>query len=105
MALSNVLDVFRVGKKVLEGLSALVVMAEGLFGSGTGEQKRNFVVEMFGKLFGSIEDIATGGAKETWQGINKSFDVIGGLIDLIVTSFNLTDKFPNTTPDDEDHAN
>jgi len=68
---------------VLEFLPFLVDLAEGIFGDGAGAQKKEFVSKNAVNIASKVEDVSTGGQKETWHKINKHQPSIGRWIDLI----------------------
>lgn len=74
----------------------LVRLAEKLFGDGTGEEKRKFVLKELPHVTNAVGGVVTGGAKETWDGINDNIDVFGDAIDAAAGLI-----FPNT--DDQVH--
>lgn len=58
----------------------LIQMVEGLFGSGTGAQKKAIVTEGLKHVVTAVDTVSTGGQKKSWDAIAP---VSGQLIDLI----------------------
>jgi len=63
-------------------LPILVSLAENLFGDGTGAQKKDFVLKAIPEVARGIEDVTTGGAKETWKAVNANMPVLSKAVDV-----------------------
>lgn len=71
--------------KVLTSVPSLIASAENAFGDGTGEIKKQYVMEGAEKIVATLTDISTGGQKETWQSIAPFTD---GIVEAIVAGVN-----------------
>jgi hypothetical protein len=82
------------GLKVFQNLPNIIALAERIFGDGTGEQKKNFVIQTAQAVVGSIASVSTGGQAETWDKIGT---VIGPAIDQMVTVINTFQTIPQNS--------
>ena len=81
---------------VFRFLPILVELAENLFvGEKTGEQKKEFVLKAIPEVAKGIEDVSTGGQKETWKAINSNIGTVSKAVDVTASIM---------FPGDEDHA-
>ena len=83
---------------VFRFLPYLVGLAEVFFvGEKRGAEKKDFVLKALPEVARGVEEISTGGQKETWKIINANIGVIGSMVDLTAQIL-----FP---PDEEEHGN
>lgn len=75
----------------LQFLPTIVDLAEKLFvEKGTGTEKKKFVLDALPVIAKGIENVSTGGQKETWQVITNNIDSIGKAVDTTASIL-----FPN----------
>jgi len=68
---------------VFRFLPMLVQLAENVFvGEKTGIEKKDFVLKALPSIAQGIEEVSTGGQKETWKTINANMDTIGKAVDV-----------------------
>jgi len=69
----GIMDKFKMGINIIQGIFSLVHFAEALFSDTpkTGEQKAKLVLEGTKGLVHAAENITTGGAHNTWEKIEK----------------------------------
>ena len=74
------MDKFTMGVNIFEGVISLVHFAESFFSGEpkSGEQKKNLVLNTAKILIHSADNIATGGAKNTW---NKIDAILPNIVD------------------------
>ena len=88
MSLSQVLMVVSVLPTVINAISNLVQFAEGLFSEqGSGEYKRQFVLDGVRDYAKAMEFFSTGGQKETWVEINRNWDSVSEALGSVVDFF------------------
>jgi hypothetical protein len=70
-----------IGTKVLGALPGLINSAEQAFGDGSGPIKKQFVMEGAQKIVETMQNISTGGQKETWDAIAPlTSTVVDGIV-------------------------
>lgn len=74
-----------IAAKILAALPGLIDSAENAFGDGTGAIKKQFVMEGAEKIVAAMEDLSTGGQKETWE---KIAPMTSTIVDGIVAGVN-----------------
>lgn len=64
-------------------MTTLMEIAEKMLGSGTGEEKKNFVMDSIIKIIKFMPSVSSGGQKETWDGLNFLLEPIKKLVDIL----------------------
>ena len=83
----NLLTIITILPTILNLLTSLMKISEEIFGDGTGEFKKEWVLKSVSEFIPMMEKVSTGGQKDTWATIGEGWEVlhtsVGNAIDFM----------------------